>query len=52
MFGNSSEGRGIMRGGSAEGLLYPEGGLLGHPRTKLLNSGPFNREGGAKPSSG
>lgn len=46
-------GEGNQEGRSGEGLLYPGRGwgVLGHPRTKLLSSGPFNREGEAKPSS-
>lgn len=44
-------GEGNREGRSGEGLLYPGGGALGHPWTKLLSSGPFNREGEAKRSS-
>lgn len=35
-----------MGGGGVCGGITVSGGLSGHPRTKLLSSGPFNRERG------
>lgn len=42
--GNTSEGREIMKG-EGLGRDYCIRGVMRHPWTKLLNSGPFNREG-------
>lgn len=44
-------GDGNQEGRVWGGITVSGGVLSGHPRTKLLSSGPFNREGRAKASS-
>lgn len=45
-------GEGNQEGRVWGGITVSGGGALGHPWTKLLSSGPLNREGRLKPSSG